>query len=68
LFFELIDKANTDFSHIPPSQLPAILKLGTFLKVRLVYPQLTARELSIMIQSISLQAASRGDLKVRGFF
>lgn len=33
----------------------------------LMYPQITARDLSIRLQPLCLQSASRPDLKVRGF-
>ncbi|EBP3773431.1 hypothetical protein SR02_004046 [Salmonella enterica subsp. arizonae] len=56
-----------DIHPIPPSEWPEIASEWPHPVARFSYPQITARELSIRLQPLCLQSASRPDFKVRGF-
>ncbi|ECR9083688.1 hypothetical protein F2F92_04485 [Salmonella enterica] len=52
---------------IPPSEWPEIASPASFPVAEFSYPQITARDLSIRLQPLCLQSASRPDFKVHGF-
>ncbi|ECC5563738.1 hypothetical protein C5241_18620 [Salmonella enterica] len=55
-------------SHVlSPSEWPEISSLVSLSVAEFSYPQTTAREVSIRLQPLCLQSASRPDFKVRGF-
>ncbi|OUK81530.1 hypothetical protein BZY51_06135 [Enterobacter hormaechei] len=56
-----------DIHPIPPSEWPEIASEWPHLVARFSYSQITARDLSIRLQPLCLQSASRPDFKVRGF-
>ncbi|EAR6709229.1 hypothetical protein EWN99_21325, partial [Salmonella enterica] len=57
----------TNISLILPSEWPEISLPESRSVSEFSYPQITARDLSIRLQPLCLQSASRPDFKVRGF-